>query len=107
MEVAEPAAGVHELTQQQGAPVAEARGVPAELVPGVGLRHRRGARRDAVADQQAHAVGVAQRAGIEAELAGQRLVEHEQSRVGSLLGLPGDGQLRKLASEAVAEGDGR
>ena len=107
VQVAKVAVGVDELAEQQRAPVAQTRGEPAELVPGVGLRHRGGAAGDEVADQQPQAVGAAQPGRVEAELGGQRLVEHEQPRVGSLLGLPGNGHLRKLAGEAVVEGDGR
>ena len=43
---------------------------------------------------------------VEAELGGQRLVEHEQPRVGRRLGLPGDRQLGQLVGEAVVQGDG-
>ena len=47
--------GVDELAEQQRAPVAEPRDEAAELVAGVGLRHRRGAVRDEVAGQEPHA----------------------------------------------------
>ena len=70
---------------------------------GVGLRHGRGAVGDQVAGQEAQPVGAPQPAGFEAELGGERLVEHEQTRVGGGLGLPADGQLRQLAGEAVVQ----
>ena len=108
VQVAEAAVGVDELAEQQRAAVAEPRG----------RSRRTGARRrpappgvapsgTAVPTSSRTPVGAAQPGGVEAELGGQRLVEHEQPRVGGLLGLPGDGQLRQLAGEAVAEGDGR
>ena len=107
VEVAERAVGVHELAEQERAPVAETRDEPAELVPGVGLRHRGRTLGDVGADQQPQALGAAQPGGVEAQLGGQRLVEREQPRVGGLLGLPGDRQLRELAGETVPEADGR
>jgi hypothetical protein len=107
VQVAKVAVGVDELTEQECAPVAETRDEPAELVPGVGLRHRSGSAGHHVADQQAQAFGVPQPGGVEAEVGGQWLVEQEQMRVGSLLGLPGDRHLRELAGEAVAQADGR
>jgi hypothetical protein len=107
VQVAQPAVRVDDLTEQECAPVAQPRDEPAELVPGVGLCHRRGTRGDEVADQQAQALRTPQPRGVPAELRGQPLVEHEQSGVGSLLGLPGKSHLPELTGEAVAEGDGR
>ncbi len=99
------AVGVDDLAEQEGAPVAETRGVPAELVPGVGLRHRCGAARQKVADQHAEALRAQEEGGLEAEVDRQRLVEQEQPGVRHVLGPPRNSHLRKLAGEAVAEGD--
>jgi hypothetical protein len=107
MQVAQAATGIDELAEQERPPVTEPRGVPAELVPGVGLRHRRRTAGDGVADEQPHALGAAQRDRVEAELGGKPVVEHQQPRVRRLVGLPRDRQLRQLTGEAVAEGDGR
>jgi len=107
VEVAKVAFGADDLTEQERAPVAETRDVPAELVPGVGLRDRPGSARQGGAHQQAKTVGAPQPLGVEAQLGRQRLVECQQPRVGSLLGPPRDGQLRQLAGEAVAEGESR
>ena len=106
VQVARAAVGVGELTEQECAAVAETRDVPAELVPGVGLGHRRRTAGDDGSDEEAQSVGAAQHGGIQAELGGQRLVEDEQLRVGSLLGRPGDRHLRELAGEPVVQGDG-
>ena len=94
VDVAKAAVSVDDLSQQEGAPVAETRGELAELVSGVGLRHRSGAAGYEVADQQAQAIEAPQPGGVEAQLGRQRLVEHEQSRVENLLRLPGQGHLR-------------
>jgi hypothetical protein len=106
VQVARAAVGAGELAEQQGAPVAEPRAEPAELVPGVGLGDRRGAGRDGGPDQQPDALGAAQPGGVQAELGGQRIVEDEQPGVRSLLGLPGDGHLRQLAGEVMIKDDG-
>ena len=67
----------YELAEQQRAPVAQTRDEPAELMPGIGLRRRGGAAGNPSADQQLKPVGASQPGGVEAELGGQRLVEHE------------------------------
>ncbi len=107
VEVAKVAVGIGELPEEQRAPIAETRDEPAELVSGVGLRHRRGTAGYQTADQQAQAIGAPQPGGVEAELDGQRHVQRQQPRVRSLLGLPGNCHLPKLAGEAVVTGDGR
>ena len=94
VDVAKAAVSVDDLSQQEGASVAETRGELAELVSGVGLRHRSGAAGYQVADQQAQAIEAPQPGGVEAQLGRQRLVEHQQSRVENLLRLPGQGHLR-------------
>ena len=76
MKVANAPVGVYELAEQQRAPVAQTRDEPAELMPGIGLR-RRGGASGTGADQQLKPVGASQPGGVEAELGGQRLVEHE------------------------------
>jgi hypothetical protein len=97
---------VDDLAEEKCSPVAEPRDVPAELVAGVGLGNRSGAGRHLVAHQKPDAVGAPQRGGVEPELDGQRLVEHEEAGVRRFLGLPGNGQLRELTGEAVLEGGG-
>ena len=52
VQVAKRAVGVDELAEQERPPVAQTGGEAAELVPGVGLRHRGGVVRDQVADQK-------------------------------------------------------
>ena len=95
-----------ELAEQQRAAVAEAGAVPAELMPGVGLCHRRRAVGDEVAQQEPQAVGAPQPRHVEAQFAGERLVEGEQSRIGSVGGLPRNRQFRQVAGEACVEDDG-
>ena len=73
--VAPPAVDVGQLAEQQRPAVAEAGLVPAELVPGVGLRDRRGPVGEAVAGQQGDAGGRAQGVGGAAQLGGQVVVE--------------------------------
>jgi hypothetical protein len=107
VQVPHPALAVDELAQQERASVTQPRDEPAELVPGVCLCHRRGALGDEVADEQGQPVRAPEEGGVEPELGGQGLVEHEQPRVGDLLRLPGHGQLRELPGEAVVEGEGR
>jgi hypothetical protein len=106
VQVAELTVGVDQLTEQKRPPVAEERDERAELVSGVRLRHRRGVGRHAGAGQQAHAVGGSQQARVQAQLGGQRLVEHQEPRIRRLLGLPGDGHLRQVAREAVVQDHG-
>ena len=105
VQVAQPAGVVDELAEQQGAAVAEPRGVAAELVAGVGLGDRRRALGEAGAGQQPDAVA-AEPVRVEAELGGQRLVEGEHPGLRGLGGLPGQGQLGQLAGEAAVEDEG-
>ena len=107
VEVTKVPVGVDDLTEQEGAPVAQTRGEAAELVPGVGLRHRSGTAGDEIADQQPQAVGTPQPGRVEAELSGQRLVEHKQPRVDNLRGPPRKSHLRNLAGKAAFKSDGR
>ena len=60
MDVAHAAVGVDQLTQQQGTPVAQARDETAELMAGVGLRHRGGPAGKRVAHQETQPVGASQ-----------------------------------------------
>ncbi len=105
MQVARPAVGVRELAEQQGPAVAEAGRVVAELVARVGLRDRGSALGDVVADQQPQAVRGAQPFGGQAQVRGQRLVEHEQARVGCLVGPPRQRQLGDRLGEVVGQRD--
>jgi hypothetical protein len=96
---------VGDLTKQECAAVAQARGVPAELVPGIGLRYRGGSIGDQVTGQQLQSLGTAQGGGVETKLSGQRLVEHEESRVRGFLCLPWQGHFREFPGEATVQGD--
>ena len=100
VQVATGAVRVDELAEQQRPTVAEPRAEPAELVTGVRLGHRGGAVGHDVAEQEAQAVGASQPADVEAQLAGQRLVEREQAGFGGVGGLPRNRQLGQLAGEA-------
>ena len=83
-----------DFAEQQRAAVAQPRDEPAELVSGVGLRHRRGTAGDQGADQEPHPFGASQPVRLQAEVGGQPLIEHQQPRVGSRLGLPAHSHLR-------------
>ena len=80
LDVAPHAGAVDDLAQQDGPAVAELRHEVAELVAGIGERDRFGARRDAVAGQHLDALRTGEPRRVEAELAGQRLVQLEQAR---------------------------
>ena len=95
-----PAGAVDQLAEQQRAAVAEAGGVAAELVAGVGLRDRGRALGHDGAGEQPDALGAAQPVGVEAELGGQGLVEDEQSRLGASAACHG----RASSGSSVANG---
>src|SRR5690554_5954548 len=59
MKITDLAVSARELSQEQGAPVTQSRGVTAELVPGVRLRHRGGPAGNEVADEHPDSVGTA------------------------------------------------
>ena len=101
--VAAAARHVDHLAEQQRPAVAEARHVPAELVAGVGLRHRRDPVRQPVPDQQRHARRLPQRGGVDAQLGGQLLVEHQQLRRRNRRGRPRHRQARHRAGVGVVE----
>ena len=75
-----------------GATIAEAGLQPAELVSGIHLRDGFGARRQHRSGQQADTVRCAQPLRIQAEIARQCLVEHDQGGLRRGLRLPADGQ---------------
>ena len=106
VDVAGEAIAVDLLAEQQRAPVAQTRHEPAELMSGIGLRYRDGAIRNEIAGQEAHTVGTVQPRGVEAQVGGQRLVQHEQPWVGNRFGLPADGHLRQFTREAAIQRDG-
>jgi len=105
MDVAKLPVDVRDLTQQEGTPVAQEGRVAAELVAGIGLGHRRGTLRDPVADQQQRPLGRPQRGRVQAQLAGQRLVQDQQLRVRGFLRLPGNRQLLEFAGETPVKGE--
>ena len=106
VQVAHAAVGQPELAQQEGASVTEARGVAAELVTGVRLRHRPGALGDRAADEQLHALGAAEVRRVEAQLDRQRLVQHQQLGRRHRRGLPLDRHLGQRGGEAVLQDEG-
>jgi hypothetical protein len=107
VQVIDPTVPGLDLAEQQRATVAEAGGVAAELVSGVGLRHRRRASRHEVSHQQLATVGAAEPRRVEAEVPRQRLVQHQQLRVGHLSCPPGQREFGELTSEPVVESEGR
>ena len=107
MQVADPALPVDELAEQERATVAEPRAEAAELVPGVRLRHGVRPGRHHRPGQQAQPVDGPERVGVETELVGERLVQHEQLGVGRRLRLPRHRQLRNRTGEPVVQGDGQ
>ena len=80
LDVAPHARAIDHLAQQDGAAIAELRHEVAELVAGIGERDRLGAGGEAVAGQDLDGLRRRQHVGIEAELAGQRLVDLDQAR---------------------------
>ncbi len=106
VEVAEVAARIGQLTEQQRTPIAQARVEPSELMTRVGLCHRRGTGGDEGADQQAQTLGAAQGLRVEPQLGCQRFVEHQQAGIRGRLRLPRHSHLRQIVGEAGAEGDG-
>jgi hypothetical protein len=74
-------------------------------VSGVGLGYRRSTVGNQVAGEKTHPVRPAQPVGIEAELAGQGLVENKKAGLGGGFGTPADSQLGQLSREAVVEGN--
>jgi hypothetical protein len=106
MDVEKAAVDVGNLAEQECPPVAEPGGVPAELVPRIGLRHRGGTEGDCIAGQELQAFGTAQEGGVQAKRGGQRLVQHEQPRVGGVLGLPGKGHFGQVPGEVTVKRDG-
>ena len=82
VEVTAPALTVDELAEQQRATVAEPWRVAAELMPGVGLGKRCRFLGQSRTDERGDASGAAQLVDVEAQLHSQRLVEHDQARLG-------------------------
>jgi hypothetical protein len=107
VQVAQRAVPAGDLAEQERPPVAEPRVEAAELVAGVGLRHRRRPLGHAGADEHPQAVGAAQLVDVEPEVACQRLVEGEQPRLRCVVGLPRHRQLGQLAGEPAVQADAR
>ena len=107
VDVAEVAGGVGDFAEQQRAPVAEDGDEMPELVARVRLRGGRRAGRQAAAHEERDAVGRAQPFRVDAELAGQRLVDRDEFGRGERLGLPFDGQLRQRVGEMRGQADGQ
>ena len=96
-------APVRELPHQQGPPVAQSRGVAAELVSRVRLRDRGGAGGDVGAGQQAEALTFPEVGRVDPQLVGQRLVEGEQARRRRLGRLPLHPEIGEIAGEGIGE----
>src|SRR5699024_7641504 len=96
-------AAVRELAEQERASIAQPWRESAELVARVGLRDRRRALGDTVADQHEEPLRTAQSVGVESELGGQLLVERDQVRLVGARGLPRHGQLGELVCVAAPE----
>ena len=78
MQIATASVDVDHLAEQERSSIAEARRVATELVPGIGLRHRRRPVGHGGPGEHRDALLGAQRVGGDAQLRGQRLVEREQ-----------------------------
>ncbi len=107
VQVATASGYVEDLTQKEGAAVSEARGVAAELMAGVGLRHRRGALRQDLADESGHPVGRPQSVGLDTQLPCEVLVEHQQPRRRPPCRLPWLVQALEVARVGVVEREER
>jgi hypothetical protein len=101
VEVADVAVGVDELSEQQCAAVTKARNKTAELVPGVALRHRRGAGGNQVADQQAHTGRLRSQPGSRPSSTASGSFSTSSRGSGGLSACQGNGHLGELAREAV------
>ena len=110
VEVTAPALTVDELAEQQRATVAEPWRVAAELMPGVGLGKRCRFLGQSRTDERGDASGAAQLVDVEAQLHSQRLVQHDQARLGDRGGAPRLVQALELGEgrdAAVAAASGR
>ena len=107
VQVATAPVDVEHLAEQQRPTVAEPRRVPAELMAGVRLGHRRRGFERRVADEHVDPVRRAQRIGIDAQLAGQLLVERQQPGRRRRHRLPRRVQAFELADEGVVEREQR
>ena len=94
---------VDHLAEQQRAAVAELRREAAELVAGVGLRDRRGARRAARCRREAPRRRCSQRSGVEAQLGGQLLVQQQQPGRRRRRRLPRLVQAAQVTNKGVVE----
>ena len=97
---------VDDLTEEQGATIAELGRIAPELMAGVGHGDRFGAGRNDVADEHPDALGRSELGLARAEFGGQVGVEGEQFRRRRLGRLPGHEQTVELAHEGVVEREG-
>ena len=104
MQVVEPTVRSRELAEEEGAPVAQAGGVVAELVARVRLRDRPCVRAGLLAGEEADAVVGGEPLGVEAELRREAGVEQDELRAVRGLGLPGQGELGEGVGEMRAQG---
>ena len=103
MQIAEPPIDIGELTEQERAAIPKTRVVPAELMSRVRLCHRCGPRRYEITHQQLQSLSAPQPLRVKAELNGQRFIEHEQTWVSGLLGLPRKCHLRELSGKTIPQ----
>ena len=106
MQVVEPTVRSRELAEEEGAPVAQAGGVVAELVARVRLRDRPRVRAGLLAGEEADAVVGGEPLGVEAELRREAGVEQDELRAVRGLGLPGQGELGEGVGEMRAQDGG-
>ena len=101
--VATAALNVKHLAEQERPTIAQSWREPTELMAGVRLRHRRRPAGSRVADENGDTVRCSQRIGIDTELCGQLLVEHQQPGRRRRRGLPRLVQAAQVTNKGVVE----
>ena len=107
MDVAEIAVAIGDLAEEQRAAVAEDRDELAELVARIRLRNRAVRGGVGLPQQKVDAGRGVKPCGVEAEFAGQVVVEHNELGRRGLLGGPIDGHFRHGIGEVGGQADGR
>jgi hypothetical protein len=106
VELTTVALAIDELAEQQRPTVTEAAREAAELVPGVRLGDRRRAIGQSLSDQRGEAGGAAERSDVEAQLGGQRLVEHDQPRLRERGRIPTGGEALEVPERGALQRQG-
>jgi hypothetical protein len=107
LDIAATLMDVDHLAEQKRTAIAELRGVPAELVPGIRLGQRFRAVGDRVAGENRRTRFRIERGGIKTQLLGQRMVELQQFRSRREGGPAPDVKALKGAGVAVIEVEAR